>query len=157
MDALLDLGSSLVDMFGSLLNVLVDLGRVILPWIPLLAWVGYWTYAVNWAKALPVLRRGGLIGILLLMFVAVIIWGTVAPPVDGHHVLLGLTVSNFAGKFIYVTILTCIALLCGSVQLSGALGRVGEFPQDIPDEEHALIHGHGHGHGHGQENQLHAH
>lgn len=151
MDALFDLFSSLINVLWSLLDVVVNLVRVILPWLPLLAWIGFWTFAVNWAKAFPILRRGGFIGILLLMFVTVIVWGAVAPPVNGKHLMLGLSVSNYAGKFIYVTMLTCIALLCGSAQLSGAFGRLGEFPDEPAEDDHGHSdHGHGHdGHGHG--------
>jgi len=152
MDALFDLFSSLVNVLWSLLDVVVNLVRVILPWLPLLAWVGFWTFAVNWAKAFPILRRGGFIGILLLMFVTVIVWGAVAPPANGKHLMLGLSVSNHAGKFIYVTMLTCIALLCGSAQLSGAFGRLTEFPAEPAEDDHGHGHdGHGHdddGHGH---------
>lgn len=150
MDALFDLFSSLINVLWSLLDVVVNLVRVILPWLPLLAWVGFWTFAVNWAKVFPILRRGGFIGILLLMFVTVIVWGAVAPPVNGKHLMLGLSVSNYAGKFIYVTMLTCIALLCGSAQLSGAFGRLGEFPEEPAEDDHGHnVHGHDdHGHGH---------
>ena len=147
MDALFDLFSSLVNVLQSLFDVVVNLVRVILPWLPLLAWVGFWTFAVNWAKALPILRRGGLIGVLLLMFVAVLVWAAVAPPENGKHLMLGLSVSNHAGKFIYVTMLTCIALLCGSAQLSGSFGRLGEFPEEPADDNHGHAH-HDHGHGH---------
>jgi len=151
MDALFDLFSSLINVLWSLLAVVVNLVRVILPWLPLLAWVGFWTFAVNWAKAFPILRRGGFIGILLLMFVTVIVWGAVAPPVNGKHLMLGLSVSNYAGKFIYVTMLTCIALLCGSAQLSGAFGRLGEFPEEPAEDDH-VHNGHGHDdHGRGHD------
>lgn len=146
MDALFDLFSSLVDVLWSLLNVVVNLARVILPWLSLLAWIGFWTFAVNWAKALPVLRKGGMVGVILLMFVAVLVWGAMAPPIDGRHMMLGLSVSNYAGKFIYVTMLTCIALLCGSAQLSGAFGRICEFADEPAEDDHGHDHdGHGPG------------
>ena len=135
MDALFDLVGSLVNVLWALLDVVVNLVRVVLPWLPLLGWVGFWTFAVNWSKAFPILRRGGIVGILLLMFVTVLVWGAVAPPSEGKHLLLGLSLSNHAGKFIYVTMLTCIALLCGSAQLSGAFGRLGEFPEDPADDD----------------------
>lgn len=137
MDAVIELLQSLVNVFWSLLDVIVALVRVILPWLPLLAWIAYWSFAVNWVKAFDILRRGGFIGILLLMFVAVIVWGAVAPPVEGTHSLFGLTVSNYAGKFIYVTMLTCIALLCGSVQMSGTFGSLIDFSnEEQPAETH---------------------
>ena len=151
MEALFDLFSSLLDVLRSLLNVVVNLVRVILPWLPLLAWIGFWTFAVNWAKVFPILRRGGMVGVFLLMFVTVLVWGAVAPPAEGKHLMFGLSVSNYAGKFIYVSMLTCIALLCGSAQLSGAFGSLCEFPEEPADDDHGHG-GHGpddHGHGHG--------
>ena len=151
MEALVDLFFSLIDVLRSLLNVVVSLVRVVVPWLPLLAWIGFWTFAVNWAKAFPILRRGGLIGVFLMMFVSVLIWGSVAPPVGGEHFMFGLSVSNYVGKFIYVTMLTCIALLCGSAQLSGAFGKLCEFPEE-PEDDHHGHGGHGHDeHGHGHD------
>lgn len=155
MDAVINLIQSLVNVFWSLLDVVVAAVLVILPWLPLLAWVGFWSFAVNWSKAFPILRRGGLVGVLLLMLTAVLVWGAIAPPPEGKHVLFGLTVSNYAGKFIYVSMLTCIALLCGSAQLSGSFGSLGQFPDEPEGDEHHGGHGHGHdahghgGHGHG--------
>ncbi len=151
MEALVDLFFSLIDVLRSLLNVVVSLVRLVVPWLPLLAWIGFWTFAVNWAKAFPILRRGGLIGVFLMMFVSVLIWGSVAPPVGGEHFMFGLSVSNYVGKFIYVTMLTCIALLCGSAQLSGAFGKLCEFPEE-PEDDHHGHGGHGHDeHGHGHD------
>ena len=151
MEALVDLFFSLIDVLRSLLNVVVSLVRVVVPWLPLLAWIGFWTFAVNWAKAFPILRRGGLIGVFLMMFVSVLVWGSVAPPVGGEHFMFGLSVSNYVGKFIYVTMLTCIALLCGSAQLSGAFGKLCEFPEE-PEDDH---HGHGGHGGHGHDDHGH--
>ena len=139
MDAVFELFHSLINVFWSLLDVVVALVRVLLPWLPLLAWIAYWSLAVNWVKAFDILCRGGFIGVLLMMFVAVIVWGAVAPPVDGSHTVFGLTVSNYAGKFIYVTMLTCIALLCGSVQMSGTFGSLIDFSSE---DEGANDHGH---------------
>jgi len=135
MDAVVELFQSLVNVFWSLLDVVVALVKVILPWLPLLAWLAYWSLAVNWAKATRILWKGGFIGVLLLMFVAVLVWGAVAPPVDGTHSLFGLAVSNYAGKFIYVTMLTCITLLCGSVQMSGTFGSLVDFSNEEGPED----------------------
>jgi len=143
MDAVIELLQSLVNVLWSLLDVVVALVRVILPWLPLLAWLAYWSLAVNWAKTTRILWNGGFIGVLLLMLVTVLVWGAVAPPIEGTHSLFGLTVSNYAGKFIYVTMLTCITLLCGSVQMSGTFGSLVDFPnEDGQDEVDAVVHGH---------------
>jgi len=136
MDAVVDLALNIVELFWSLLNVVLALVNVVLPWLPLLAWVAFWTLAVNWVKAYDILRKGGFIGVLLLMFAAVLVWGAVAPPVDGSHHLFSLTVSNYAGKFIFVTMLTCIALLCGSAQMNGFASGLVSFD----DEEEAPVH-----------------
>lgn len=149
MEALFDLFSSLVNVLASLLALVLSLVRVLIPWIPLLGWVGFWGLAVNWTKTFPILRRGGFLGVLLLMLVSVLVWGSVAPPEAGKHYLLGLAVSNFTGKFIYVTMLTCIAMLCGSAQLSGVFGRLAVFPDEPAEDDHGHGHDdHDHGHGH---------
>ncbi|MBW3543742.1 MAG: hypothetical protein KY476_26135 [Planctomycetes bacterium] len=49
---------------------------------------------------------------------------------DTYHRLLGLKVSNYVGKTVYVTALICIMLLCGSVQLAGCC-RVTDPPQPV--------------------------
>lgn len=141
MDALLDLLSSLLNVLQSLRDVVVNLVRVVLPWLPLFAWLAFWSLAVNWVKAFDVIRRGGYIGIVLLMVVAVMVWAAVAPPVDGVHSLFGLKLSNHAGKFVYVTVLTCMAFLCGSAQMSGAFGRFAFFNDDS-EPEGAVHHAH---------------
>ncbi|GAB5440672.1 MAG: hypothetical protein Fues2KO_10210 [Fuerstiella sp.] len=130
MDAVFELFQSLVNVFASLLDVVIALVKILLPWLPLLAWIAFWSLAVNWVRAFEILRRGGFIGVLLMMFVAVMVWGAVAPPIEGTHTIFGLTVSNYVGKFIYVTLLTCIALLCGSVQMSGTFGSLVDFSKE---------------------------
>ncbi|MFM7834304.1 MAG: hypothetical protein ACKPJD_21095, partial [Planctomycetaceae bacterium] len=70
--------------------------------------------------------------------------------------LLGLAVGNFTGKFIYVTMLTCMALMCGSAQLSGAFGSLAVFPEAAAEDDHHGHDDHGHGHdshGHGDHGQ----
>ena len=77
------------------------------------------------------------IGLLLLGLVAVMAWGTVDPPPSGYHQFLGLTVGNFVGKTILVTVLICIMFLCGSVQLSGFCGSLCQFDEPELEPEHA--------------------
>ncbi|MCA9051426.1 MAG: hypothetical protein KDA89_21960 [Planctomycetaceae bacterium] len=144
MDAVIELFQSILNVFRSLLDVVVALFYVILPWLPLLGWIAYWSLAVNWVKVFDLLRlrRGGYIGVVLLMLLAVLIWGTVSPPIEGTHFILGLTLSNYVGKLVYVTILTCIALICGSVQMNGTFGSLIDFSAEDVVEEHG---GNGHG------------
>ena len=161
------LGRSLRQLGEALWGLFVALFDVIGPWLPLVlglgVWIAFWTCAVNWVRFRETLVRGGWIGLLLIAFAVVLVWGTVDPPahflvrtadgrtlhgtsltvsedgltlvdaadqsvmipeadvreVTGYHRLLGLRVSNFVGKTVYVTALICIMFLCGSVQLGG--------------------------------------
>ncbi len=134
---------SLLNLLEALVEVLAALGAMIAPWWPLIAWVAFWLLAVNWIKLRRTLLDGGWIGVVLIGLMMVLVWGIVAPPPDGAHSLLGLKVSNFVGKTMYVTGLLVIMLLCGSAQLSGAVDRYLHFVEPDADD-----HGHGHDHGH---------
>lgn len=144
MDALTQLWGSLVQVFWAVWDLLATLGALVLPLLPLIAWVAFWLFAVNWTKLRRVLLDGGWVGAVLIGLVAVLAWGMIAPPAGGAHHMLGLSLSNFVGKTVYVTILFCIALLCGSVQLAGFYTPREEEPAD---EEHAPAVAH-HGSGH---------
>ena len=137
MDALWELWESLVQLVVALWHLLLTLGAVLLPWLPLLAWIVFWLFAVNWVSLRQVLLRGGWIGLLLIGLVMILVWGVVAPPVGGAHHLFGLTLSNFVGKTVFVTILFCIMFLCGAFQLSGFY-----TPPEAPveAEAHAVAH-----------------
>lgn len=152
MDAVL---TSLMQLIAAAWELTVALLFLIVPWTPLLGYVAFWLFAVDWVKLRPVLVRGGWIAILLIDFAAVLIWGLIAPPPTGYHYLLGLTVTNFVGKFTYVAALTVIMLLSGSAQLAGLCGTWAAFPEPASDD------GHGHDHhdaGHGHDGQIaHAH
>lgn len=112
LNALLDLAQAVGLLIWALL-------QAILPWTPLIAWIAFWTLAVDWVRLRRFLLEGGWIGLLLIAVMAVLVWGAIAPPDSGTHSLLGLQVSNFVGKMVYVTALAVIMLLCGSMQLSG--------------------------------------
>lgn len=107
----------------SLWAVAVSLGTLILPWLPLIAWIVFWLLAVDWVRLRRVMLQGGWIPVLLIGLVTVLVWGTIAPPESGRHELLGLSVSNFVGKTVYVSALFSIAFLCGAVQLTGVVDR----------------------------------
>ena len=155
------LGESLKQLGIALLNVLDAFFEALGPWWPLIlglgAWVVFWLFAVNWLRLREVLASGGWTGVVLIAVMWILVWGVVAPPEDGRHHLLGLSVSNFVGKTVYVTALVCIMLLCGSVQLSGLLGSWGTFREDEEPADHAahghdshahVAHAHDAGHGH---------
>jgi hypothetical protein len=148
------LDQSFIQLLTALGGLIVALARVLYPFLPLVVWIAFWMFAVNWTKLRLVLLQGGWIGLALIGVVAVLVWGTVAPPPSGSHHLLGLTLGNFVGKTVFVTTLICIMFLCGSVQLSGACGRLCQFDEPSADAgHHGDAHGHAGGHspvgGHG--------
>jgi hypothetical protein len=122
LNALLDL----IQAVGALVWAVV---QAVVPWTPLIAWIAFWTLAVNWVRLRSFLLQGGWIGVLLIAVMAVLVWGVIAPPDGGTHSLLGLQVSNFVGKMVYVTALAVIMLLCGSMQLSGCCDSLVNLEQ----------------------------
>lgn len=138
-------------------DVVISVISLVAPWSPLIAWIGFWLLAVNWEKLYPVLARGAAVGVLLIGLMMILIWGLIAPPVDGVHHLFGLNTSNFVGKTVYVTALLTIAALCGSVQLSGACGPLAFFPEETPEDHHGGGHHDDHHGGHGDSHAGHEH
>ncbi len=135
----------LLEALQQLLTAFYDLGAAlvstVVPWAPLIAWVAFWALAVNWVNLRRVLLSGGWVAVGLIMLMTILGWGSIAPPESGVHVVLGLTLSNFVGKTVYVTALAVIALLCGSVQLSGLCGPLVQFDEG-GEPEAASSHSH---------------
>lgn len=123
---------SVSELFFALWNVVYALLVLLLPWTPLAAWIVFWLFAVSWISLRKVMLSGGFIGVVLLGLVIALVWGVVAPPEGGSHFILGLTLSNFVGKIVYVTALFCIMFLCGSLQLAGCCGECCRFEDDEP-------------------------
>lgn len=142
---MLDVLMNAVALLGAVWQLVISILLLILPWTPLIAWLAFWLFAVNWVKLRAVMVQGGWIGVIAIGFLMILIWGVIDPPASGSHYLLGLTLSNFVGKTVYVTALLTIMFLCGSVQLSGACGDWAAFPEPVADDHH--VHGHdSHGH-----------
>ncbi|MEW4526867.1 MAG: hypothetical protein ACF8PG_15000 [Maioricimonas sp. JB045] len=129
----MELLTSLWNVVVAVIELLVTLADTLWPWAPLIAWIAFWTLAVDWVKLRSVLWSGGIIGVLLIALTAVLVWGAVAPPADGAHYLFGLKVGNFVGKFVYVTGLLVIVFLCGAVQLSGCCDRYCTFSREADE------------------------
>ncbi|MEO1996416.1 MAG: hypothetical protein ABGZ17_14195 [Planctomycetaceae bacterium] len=120
MQQLLPLITQLLDDFYHLFAFLLQ--DVLLPILPLLGWILFWLFAVNWVRLRETLLNGAWIGLFLVGFVTIVTWSAIAPPAAGTHNILGLSVSNVVGKTVYVTMLFSIMFLCGAVQLSGCCG-----------------------------------
>jgi len=112
-----------------------------LPLLPLAGWIIFWLFAVNWQSFRKVLWQGGAVGVLLMGGVAVLVWGSIAPPDGGTHSLFTLTVSNYVGKTVYVASLLVIMFLCGAVQLSGATADCCRFTDEADESDlHEIAH-----------------
>ena len=135
---------SLYDLIVSLIGVASALVGVILPWTPLIAWIVFWLFAVDWVKLREIIAKGGWIGFALIGAIMILVWGNIAPG-NGSFDFYGLKVSNFVEKTVYVSGLFVIMFLAGALQLSGFCSQCMDFSEPAPAETH----GHGHdAHGH---------
>jgi hypothetical protein len=127
MEALLN---SLWALVVALWDVVVSTFFLLLPWTALFAWIIFWMCGVNWTRLRSVLLQGGIIAVVLIGLIAALCWGLIAPPPDGYHVVLGLHLTNFVGKIVFVTGLICIMLLSGAVQLAGGCSKWCHFDEE---------------------------
>jgi len=119
--------NALVQLLAAVWSLIVGVLKLVLtaPVLPLALWIIFWLFAVDWVRLRELLlKKGGCVGVLLIALMTILIWGVVAPPAVGYHTILGLHLSNFVGKTVFVTSLFCIMTLCGVVQLSGCCGIV---------------------------------
>ena len=138
-DALVNLVDALIQLFLAIWQVVVGILGVMAtpPVLPMLLWIAFWLFAVDWTRLRSILLKGGWVAILLIGLMVILIWGVVAPPPTGYHSVLGLHVSNFVGKTVYVTCLFFITALCGVLQLTGCCELVRRFPENaVQPPEH---------------------
>ena len=131
-DILANLLNSIVDLLGATWAVLLSILALVVnpPVLPLLAWGAFWLFAVDWDRLRELLlKKGGCVATILIGVVMVLVWGVVAPPDQGFHNLLGLHVSNFVGKAVFVASLFCMAIACGALQLKGCCSSLCPFRQ----------------------------
>ncbi len=124
---LIDLLHALIAILQAVWEFFIVFVSALMPWTPLIAWLCFWLFAVNWTKLRQVMLQGGWIAVFLIGVVMILIWGMVAPPPDGYHHMFGLNISNFVGKTVYVTGLFCLMFMCGSLQLSGCCASCCNF------------------------------
>ncbi len=95
--------------------------------LPLLVWVVWWLWAVNWKRMGPVLVRGGWAPAVLLLVMAAVVWSRLEPiPYTG---IPGVRLPNFAWQLAAMAVLAVLALFCGWVQ-----GRFGWAPPEVSVE-----------------------
>ncbi|HEY3967303.1 MAG TPA: hypothetical protein VGM05_22275 [Planctomycetaceae bacterium] len=135
--AISELASSIIVLLSAVFNL-------ILPWAPLVAWIVFWLFAVNWVKLRETLAKGGWVGLALIGAIMVLVWGSIAPG-SGTFDFYGLRVSNFVEKTVFVSGLFVIMFLAGALQLSGFCAQCMQFEEPILIAD---AHGHDAGHGH---------
>ncbi|HID22729.1 MAG TPA: hypothetical protein EYP14_10060 [Planctomycetaceae bacterium] len=139
-DALINLVDALIQLFLAVWHVAIGILSMVAtpPVLPMLLWVAFWLFAVDWVRLRTILLKGGWVAVLLIGLMTILIWGAVAPPATGSHSVLGLQVSNFVGKTVYVTCLFFITALCGVLQLTGCCEPVRRGPERAgqPPQEH---------------------
>lgn len=124
--------SSFIEVLVAVWSFLTALVMQIAPWTPLIAWIGFWLFAVNWVRLRVLMLKGGGIAVVLIGLVMILVWGSVAPQ---PHSFFGYEISNFVAKTVYVTALFSLMFLCGSVQLSGCCAQCCNFEE--PEDAHA--------------------
>ena len=66
---MLSVFESLFELFMAVVDLVGSVGYLVLPWLPLVAWLVFWMFAVNWTKLrIQITQQGGWISLLLIAF-----------------------------------------------------------------------------------------
>jgi hypothetical protein len=117
---------------------LYELAHILVRLLPIVAFVAWCLWAIDWRKAWPILAAGGWVALVLIGGMAAAVWAFVFP---APHVLFGsVVVPNGLWHLAAVASLICLALFCGWLQ-----GRLGWYPPEISfAQPPADAHDHGH-------------
>jgi hypothetical protein len=119
-----DIFQTLVQLIVTLATLFVEIGALALRHILLIAWVAWWLWAVDWAKAWGMLAKGGWVVVVLLSLISARVWASVAP---GSFDVLGLVeIGNFWWQLGAVALIVLLALFCGWLQ-----GVFGWAPAEV--------------------------
>ena len=94
-------------------QLLVETFSLALQWLPLIAWVAWWTFGVNWRKTREALKQGAWAPLVLLMLLVALVWSQLAPSSWSWQTI---TLPNFWWQLGVVTIIVGLTFLCGAVQ-----------------------------------------
>lgn len=93
----------------------------------LIAWLAWWLAAVNWRRLWPVLAQGAWLPLVLMLFLAALVWSRIRPT---EYLLFGtLPVANYWWQLFVIGLLTGLAFLCGWLQ-----GVLGWTPAEVEVE-----------------------
>jgi hypothetical protein len=136
----MELTHTLWQLVLNLRDLVVELVILLLRWSPLIVWVAWWLWGVNWRKAWQVLAEGAWAPLVLLVIMVALVWSRLDPA--EYTFLYLFTVPNFWWQLGQVGLLVGVAFLCGWLQ-----GVFGWTPQEIDLEPPAHVaHDHAHHH-----------
>jgi hypothetical protein len=127
-----------VELFYTLWQLVLDLGNLIvellrlgLQWWLLIAWIAWWTFAVNWRTAWRWLGQGAWVPLVLLMLMAALVWSRLdARPLH----LEDVRIANGWWQLAAVGAVTALTLLCGWIQ-----GLINTEPAEVDLEPPAHV------------------
>lgn len=91
--------------------------RLLVPVLPLLAWLAFWYFAVDWSRLGPAIRRGGWVPVAMLAVLAASIAATIVRDRD-PRTIGPLSVSPTAEVIGWTLILVAGVFYAGAAQLS---------------------------------------
>jgi hypothetical protein len=108
-------------------------GMTVVRFLPVLAFVAWCLWGIDWRKAWPVLAEGGWIPLVLIGAMAGFVWAFVFPT---PAIVFGfIPMPNYLWQLEAVGLLICLALACGWLQT-----RLGWHPPEISFEPPPAAH-----------------
>jgi hypothetical protein len=145
-----ELSNILQQLGADLINLFTILARLAAPWWPVLVWVAFWLWAVDWRKLWPRLAEGAWAPLTLIGIMVALIWSSLSPE---PYSIGGVELVVFWWQLLAVATLISSALFFGWLQCVA-----GWYPAEIAIEAPATGgHGHDHGQGSGHDDGSHAH
>jgi hypothetical protein len=136
-----ELLQTFVDLASVFGRLVVQLGQLGLTWSPLLVWIAWWLFAVNWKKACHALSEGAWAPLVLLWIIIAAVWSQVNPSV--------LPLSASAGVANFWWQLGAVGLAIGSAFFLGWLQlHMNWTPAEISLDPPVPASDGGHGQGH---------
>lgn len=111
--------NSLQDLLLAIWGVVAALGQLAISHWFLLAWIGYFTFAVPWAKAFDTFSQGGWIAAGLVSSAVIAVLSAVSDTTLLHASVFGWNVNPTVGTLATGITYLAIAFFCGSIQMSG--------------------------------------
>jgi hypothetical protein len=143
-----ELVNALQQVGVDLINVLSILARLAAPWWPVLVWIAFWLWVVDWRKLWPRLAEGAWAPLTLLGIMVALMWSSLLP---APYVVGDLILASFWWQLLAVALLICSALFFGWLQ-----GVLAWHPLEIAIEAPSSGgNGHDHDHGHNGHGEAH--